>query len=54
MDFYANHSDDDLYAGPMKGANNAWTPGGRWSESAGGASHYRAAAKWIRSCLRAA
>ncbi|WP_421701259.1 ClbS/DfsB family four-helix bundle protein [Aliiroseovarius sp.] len=52
MDFYATHSDEDLYAGPMKGANNAWTPG-RWSESAG-ASHYRSAAKWIRACLRSA
>jgi hypothetical protein len=51
MDFYATHSDEDLYSGPMKGANNAWTPG-RWSESAG-ASHYRSAAKWIRACLRA-
>ena len=62
MDFYASHDDADLwkssrntktsYSGPMKGANNAWTPG-RWSESAG-ASHYRSAAKWIRTCLRAA
>ena len=52
MDFYAEHSNDDLYGAPMTGGGNAWTPG-RWSESAG-ASHYRSAAKWIRACLRAA
>ncbi|MCI2400697.1 ClbS/DfsB family four-helix bundle protein [Aliiroseovarius subalbicans] len=52
IDFYATHDDAALYGGPMKGANNAWTPG-RWSEAAG-ASHYRSAAKWIRACLRTA
>ena len=39
-----------LYDGPMKGANNTWTTG-RWAEAAG-ASHYRSAAKRIRTCLR--
>ncbi|MEM1133402.1 MAG: ClbS/DfsB family four-helix bundle protein [Pseudomonadota bacterium] len=50
MDFI-NHGDDEtLYGGPMKGANNAWTPG-RWAE-ASGPSHYRSAAKYIRARLR--
>lgn len=40
-----------LYGGPMKGANNAWTPG-RWAEAAG-PSHYRSAAKYLRARLRA-
>lgn len=40
-------SNQSLYAAPMKGANNAWTPG-RWAEAAG-PSHYRSAAKYIRS-----
>lgn len=39
-----------LYGGPMKGANNQWTPG-RWAEAAG-PSHYRSATKFIRACLR--
>lgn len=39
-----------LYGGPMKGANNSWTPG-RWAEAAG-PSHYRSAAKYIRARLR--
>lgn len=43
-------SDHDLYAGPMKGANNAWTSG-RWAE-ASGPSHYRSAAKYLRQRLR--
>ncbi len=43
-------SDKDLYGGPMKGANNKWTPG-RWAEAAG-PSHYRSAAKYIRVRLR--
>jgi len=50
--FYDVHSDADLYSGPMKGANNAWTPG-RWSESAG-ASHFRSAAKFVRARVKAA
>lgn len=45
-------SDEQLYAGPMKGANNAWTTG-RWAEAAG-PSHFRSASKYIRACLRAA
>ena len=49
--FIETASDAQLYGGPMKGANNAWTTG-RWTEAAG-PSHYRSAAKWIRSCLRA-
>lgn len=48
--FIGSHSDAYLYAGPMKGANNAWTPG-RWAEAAG-PSHYRSAAKHIRLVLR--
>ncbi|WP_281859487.1 ClbS/DfsB family four-helix bundle protein [Litoreibacter halocynthiae] len=43
-------SEDQLYGGPMKGANNAWTTG-RWAEAAG-ASHFRSAAKFIRAALR--
>ncbi|PIE14169.1 MAG: hypothetical protein CSA70_03215 [Rhodobacterales bacterium] len=39
-----------LYGGPMAGARNSWTPG-RWAE-ASGPSHYRSAAKYIRSILR--
>jgi len=45
------HSDQDLYGGPMKGANNKWTPG-RWAEAAG-PSHYRSAAKYIRARIKA-
>lgn len=51
MAWIDTHSDDDLYGGPMKGANNKWTPG-RWAEAAG-ASHYRSAAKYLRARLRA-
>ena len=43
-------TDDDLYGGPMKGANNAWTTG-RWAEAAG-PSHFRSASKYIRSVLK--
>ncbi len=43
-------SDEALYGGPMKGANNKWTPG-RWAEAAG-PSHFRSAAKYIRARLR--
>jgi hypothetical protein len=39
-----------LYGGPMPGGNNAWTTG-RWAEAAG-PSHFRSAAKYIRSRLR--
>ncbi len=52
MQFIGCKSDTQLYGGPMKGANNAWTTG-RWAEAAG-ASQYRSAAKWVRACLRAA
>ncbi len=45
-DFIENHTDNELYAGPMKGANNQWTPG-RWAEAAG-PSHFRSASKYIR------
>ena len=48
--FIAGNSDADLYGGPMQGANNAWTPG-RWAEAAG-SSHFRSAAKYLRSCLK--
>ena len=43
-------SEADLYGGPMKGANNAWTPG-RWAEAVG-SSHFRSASKFIRSNLK--
>lgn len=51
LEFVATHSNNDLYAAPMKGAKNAWTPG-RWAEAAG-PSHYRSASKFIRAALRA-
>lgn len=51
-EFMVSHSDQQLYGGPMKGANNDWTPG-RWAEAAG-PSHYRSAAKYIRARLREA
>lgn len=50
VEFIEGHDDAALYGGPMKGANNKWTPG-RWAEAAG-PSHYRSAAKWVRACLR--
>lgn len=50
MDFLGSCSDEDLYSGPMKGANNAWTPG-RWAEAAG-PSHFRSASKYVRSCVK--
>ncbi len=49
--FLNNCSEDDLYGGPMKGANNHWTPG-RWAEAAG-PSHFRSASKYIRARLKA-
>lgn len=48
--FLEMSNEGDLYGGPMKGANNAWTPG-RWAEAAG-PSHFRSAAKYIRARLR--
>lgn len=50
LDWMRERSQDELYGGPMKGANNAWTPG-RWAEAAG-PSHYRSAHKSIRSRLK--
>lgn len=50
MEFIKASSDDDLYGGPMRGANSAWTPG-RWAEAAG-ASHYRSALKYIRKAVK--
>ncbi|MGJ8529126.1 ClbS/DfsB family four-helix bundle protein [Maritalea sp.] len=49
--FIQSHSDEELYGGPMKGANNNWTTG-RWAEAAG-PSHFRSAAKYLRSVLKA-
>ncbi|GGX58243.1 hypothetical protein GCM10007385_28610 [Tateyamaria omphalii] len=49
--FINDHSNDELYGGPMKGARNDWRAG-RWAE-ASGPSHYRSAAKCIRAALRA-
>lgn len=51
VSFINTHSDAELYSGPMKGANNDWTPG-RWAEAAG-ASHFRSASKYVRARLRA-
>ena len=48
--FIEDRSDSALYGGPMKGANNKWTPG-RWAEAAG-PSHYRSATKYIRARLK--
>ena len=48
--FITGHTTEELYGGPMKGANNNWTPG-RWAEAAG-PSHYRSASKYIRKCVR--
>ena len=48
--FVSSRSENDLYGGPMAGANNEWTPG-RWAEAAG-PSHYRSAAKYVRTRLR--
>lgn len=48
--FLNDKSDTELYAVAMRGANNNWTPG-RWAEAAD-LSHYRSAAKFIRSVLR--
>ena len=50
VDFLTGESEESLYGGPMKGANNAWTTG-RWAEAAG-ASHYRSAAKFLRLIAR--
>lgn len=51
MTFLSERSDKALYGAPMQGAKNAWTPG-RWAEAAG-ASHYRSAAKYIRTLTKA-
>lgn len=48
--FMESRSDAELYGGPMKGANNNWTPG-RWAEAAG-PSHFRSAAKYIRARMK--
>lgn len=50
MTFINGLSEAQLYGGPMKGANNAWTPG-RWAEAAG-SSHFRSASKYVRSRLK--
>jgi len=49
--FIREHSDAELYGGPMAGAKNDWVAG-RWAEAAG-PSHYRSAAKYIRSRVNA-
>lgn len=48
--FIQASSETELYGGPMKGANNQWTPG-RWAEAAG-PSHFRSAAKFLRAELK--
>lgn len=50
--FIHDHSEEELYGGPMKGGNNAWTPG-RWAEAAG-PSHFRSASKYLRLKLKRA
>ena len=50
MAFLDKSCEEALYGGPMKGAKNNWTPG-RWAEAAG-ASHFRSAAKFLRTCLK--
>lgn len=50
MALIAATADADLYGGPMKGANSAWTTG-RWAEAAG-PSHYRSASKYVRARLK--
>lgn len=50
INFINAHSNSDLYSGPMKGANNNWTPG-RWAEAAG-PSHCRSASKYVRQCMK--
>lgn len=50
MGFIAGCPEQELYGGPMKGANNAWTPG-RWAEAAG-PSHFRSASKFLRATIR--
>lgn len=50
VEFIETKSNDTLYDGPMKGANNHWTPG-RWAEAAG-PSHFRSAAKYVRATLK--
>lgn len=49
-DFVESCSEEELYSGPMKGANNQWTPG-RWAEAAG-PSHFRSASKYLRAKLK--
>ncbi len=49
-EFLESCSDRELYGGPMKGANNTWTPG-RWAEAAG-PSHFRSASKLLRSAMK--
>ena len=51
-DFIKGRSQEELYGGPMIGANNQWTPG-RWAEAAG-PSHFRSASKYIRAVLKKA
>lgn len=48
--FISGRSETELYGAPMKGANNAWTPG-RWAEAAG-SSHFRSASKYVRASLK--
>ncbi len=52
LHFIDTHAESDLYGGPMKGANNQWSPG-RWAEAAG-PSHFRSASKYIRAAIKTA
>lgn len=51
-EFIQTASEKDLYGGPMRGANNQWTPG-RWAEAAG-PSHFRSASKYLRATMKKA
>ncbi|MEM9495785.1 MAG: ClbS/DfsB family four-helix bundle protein [Pseudomonadota bacterium] len=50
LNFISETKPKALYGGPMKGADNDWTPG-RWAEAAG-PSHYRSACKYIRARMK--
>ncbi|WP_147125505.1 ClbS/DfsB family four-helix bundle protein [Shimia ponticola] len=52
LDFMHQRTEAELYDAKMLGSNNKWTVG-RWAEAAG-PSHFRSAAKYVRSALRSA
>jgi len=50
LTFIQNHTEAELYEAQLLGSNNHWKVG-RWAEAAG-PSHFRSAAKYVRSALR--